>query len=153
MSENSTADGPEAGRNLVEQPLDQQQAGSVDLNREQLEMETHTEGDGVVVIEEGGVENQDREVVHLSPTNFDTARMPRTVTASVFTNVKTTAQTLRVQISKGLKKCDKLVQDLQELDQLITTQVEEDSDNEEKFTKVQFELSKAFDNITSTNVQ
>ena len=53
VSENSTADGPEAGRNLVERPLDQQQAGSVDLNREQVEMETHTEGDGDVVIEEG----------------------------------------------------------------------------------------------------
>ena len=73
MSENSTADGPEAGRNLVERPLDQQQVGSVNLNREQLEMETHTEGDGDIVIEEGGRENQDREVVHLSPTNFDTA--------------------------------------------------------------------------------
>ena len=105
------------------------------------------------MIEEGGGENQDREVVHLSPTNFDTARMPRTVTASVFTNVKTTAQTLRVQISKGLKKCDKLVQDLQELDQLITTQVEEDSDNEEEFTEVQSELSKAFENIKKWNEQ
>ena len=100
-----------------------------------------------------GGENQDIEVVHLSPTNFDTARMPRTVTASVFTNVKTTAQTLRVQISKGLKKCDKLVQDLQELDQLITTQVEEDSDNEEEFTEVQSELSKAFENIKKWSEQ
>ena len=152
MSENSTADGPEAGSNLVERPLDQQQAGSVDLNCERLEKETHTEGDGYVVIEEGGGENQDREVVHLSPTNFDTARMPRTVTASVFTNVKTTAQTLRVQISKGLKKCDKLVQDLQELHQLITTQVEEDSDNEEEFAEVQSELSKAFKNIKKAHM-
>ena len=51
MSENSTADGPEAGRNLVERPLDQQQAVSVDLNGEQLEMDkdrdkTGYEGDG-----------------------------------------------------------------------------------------------------------
>ena len=129
MSENSTADGPEAGSNLVERPLDQQQAGSVDLNGEQLEMETHSEGDGDIVIEEGGRENQDREVVHLSPTNFDTARMPRTVTASVFTNAKTTAHSLRVQINKCLKKCDKQVQILEELDQLITTGGEEDSDN------------------------
>ena len=30
----------------MERPLDQQQAASVDLNSEQLEMETHTEGDG-----------------------------------------------------------------------------------------------------------
>ena len=115
-SENSTADHPEPGRSLAEQPLDQHRAGNVDLNSEQAEMETHTEGDGEVVIEERGGENQDREVVHLSPTNFDTARMPRTVSASVFTNVKTMATTFRVQISNGLKKCDKLVQDLQELD-------------------------------------
>ena len=53
MSENSTADGPEAGRNLVERPLDQQQSGRVDLNGEQLEMETHSEGDGDIMIEEG----------------------------------------------------------------------------------------------------
>ena len=96
------ADGPEAGRNLVERPLDQQQAGSVDLNVEQLEMETHSEGDGDIVIEEGGGENQDREVVHLSPTNFDTAQMTRTVTASVFTNAKTAAHSLRVQINKEM---------------------------------------------------
>ena len=114
-------------------------------------METHTEGDGEVVIEERGGESQDREVVHLSPTNFDTARMPRTVSASVFTNVKTMATTLRVQINKGLKKCDKLVQDLQELDQLITTQVEEDSDNEEEFAEVQSEFSKSFENIKKAN--
>ena len=69
------------------------------------------------------------------------------MSASVFTNVKTMATTLRVQINKGLKKCDKLVQDLQELDQLITTQVEEDSDNEEEFAEIQLELSKAFENI------
>ena len=103
------------------------------------------------MIEERGGENQDREVVHLSPTNFYTARMPRTVSASVFTNVKTMATTLRVQINKGLKKCDKLVQDLQELDQLITTQVEEDSDNEEEFAEIQLELSKAFENIKKAN--
>ena len=77
--------------------------------------------------------------------------MPRTVSASVFTNVKTMATTLRVQINKGLKKCDKLVQDLQELDQLITTQVEEDSDNEEEFVEIQSELSKAFENIKKAN--
>ena len=58
MSENSTADGPEAGRNLVERPLDQQQAVSVDLNGEQLEMDkdrdkTGSEGDGDILIEEG----------------------------------------------------------------------------------------------------
>ena len=46
VSENSKADGAEAGRNLAEQPLDQQLAGSVDLNLEQVEMETHTEGQG-----------------------------------------------------------------------------------------------------------
>ena len=63
-SESSTADHPEAGRSLAERPLDQQRAGSVDLNSEQAEMETHTEGDGEVVIEERGGESQDREVVH-----------------------------------------------------------------------------------------
>ena len=45
-SESSTADHPEPGRSLTERPLDQQRAGSVDLNSEQAEMETHTEGDG-----------------------------------------------------------------------------------------------------------
>ena len=82
---------------------------------------TGSEGDGDILIEEGDGENHDREVVYLSPTNFDSARMPRTVTASVFTNAKTTAHTLRVQISKSLKKCDQQVQILQELDQLIIT--------------------------------
>ena len=78
-SESSTADHPESGRSLAERPLDQ--AGSIEFISEQADMETHTEGDGQVVIEERGGESQDREVVHLSPTNFDTARMPRTVSA------------------------------------------------------------------------
>ena len=156
MSENSTADGPEAGRNLVERPPDQQQAVSADLNGVQLEMDkdrdkTGSEGDGDSVIEEGGRENQEREVVHLSLTNFDSARMPRTVTASVFTNAKTTAHSLRVQINKSLKKCDQQVQILEELDQLIITGGEEDSDNEEVFDEVQSELSEAFDKIKKWN--
>ena len=77
--------------------------------------------------------------------------MPRTVTASVFTNAKTTAHTLRVQISKSLKKCDQQVQILEELDQLIITEGEEDSDNEDEFNEVQSELSEAFDNIKMWN--
>ena len=129
MSENSKADGPEAGRNLVMRPLDQQQVGRISV--EQLEMDndidkTGSEDDGSIVTEDGSGENNDKEVVHLSPTNFDTAQMPRTVTASVFTNAKTTAHSLREQISK---RCDRQVQNLEELYQLITAEGEEKSDN------------------------
>ena len=90
-------------------------------------------------------------MVYLSPTNFDSARMPRTVTASVFTNAKTTAHSLRVQINKSLKKCDQQVQILEELDQLITTEGEENSDNEDEFSEVQSGLIVAFDKIKKWN--
>ena len=112
---------------------------------------TGSEGDGDILIEEGGGENHDREVVYLSPTNFDSARMPRTVTASVFTNAKTTAHTLRVQISKSLKKCDQQVHILAELDQFITTEGEGNSDNEDEFSEVQSGFIVAFDKIKKWN--
>ena len=77
MSKSNTADEPEAGSNLGERPLGEQQTGSSDQLLSDKDM--GSEENSSIVIEDGGGENNGKEVDHLSPTNFDTAWM---VTAS-----------------------------------------------------------------------
>ena len=50
-----------------------------------------------------------------------------------------------------MKKCDQQVQILEELDQLITTEGEGNSDNEDEFREVQSGLIVAFDKIKKWN--
>ena len=72
--------------------------------------------------------NSVKETVHPSPTNFDAARIPRTVSESVFIRAVTEAQSLRVQIGKNLQLCDRHVKELKDLDQVMTGEGEDNSD-------------------------
>ena len=84
--------------------------------------------DVVVVPEVVGGEDSGKEAVQPSPTVFNPSNMPRTVSTSVFISALTEAQTLRVQISKFLKICDR---NISEMSGLETDKGVEDSDEEE----------------------
>ena len=94
-----------------------------------------------IVIEDEDDDNNDKgekskEVIILSPTNFDSANMPRSVPSSAMINAKTTAQSLRVKIIRSLGKCDDQVALLKEIEQLMSGYEQPNSDHEEEFCDV-----------------
>ena len=128
--------------------------------QEQLEMEkdgdrTGSEGEEDSVIEDEDEDNPDRgkskEVIFLSPTNFDSAHMPRSVKSSVMINAKSTAQSLRIKINRSLGKCDEQVEILKELEQSMISSEQSNSDDKEEFCEAQTELIVAFDKIQIWN--
>ena len=101
------------------------------------------------MIEDGGGLDSGKEAVQPSPTNFDASRMPRTVSASVFIRAVTEAQSLRVQIGKNLKLCDRHVTELKDLEK---DKGEDDSD-EDEFAETQAELVAEFGKIKKANAE
>ena len=75
-------------------------------------------------------------MIFLSPTNFDSAHMPRSVKSKLMINTKTTAQSLRVKINRSLGKCDEQLEILKELEQSMISSEQLNSDNEEEFCEV-----------------
>ena len=68
MSENNTADGPEAGSSLGVRPLEEKQVGSIEHLESDKEIDkTGSEEDRSLVIEEGDRENNGKEIVYLNP--------------------------------------------------------------------------------------
>ena len=129
--------------------------------QEQLTMDQHGDKTGsdeeedIVIEEEDGDKNdkggKSKDVIILSPTNFDSANMPRSVRSSAMINAKTTAQSLRVKIIRSLGKCDDQVALLKEIEQLMSGSEQPNSDHEEEFCDVQTELISSFDKVKGWN--
>ena len=63
-------------------------------------------------VPEGGGGESAREAVHPSPTDYNPAKMPRTVLSSKFVRAVNQAQGLRVVIGKLIKKSDQKIVEL-----------------------------------------